>query len=115
MRAGHRLCAWHRPRKSSRTLGLRCEIVVPPTALPSLARRAGEAMFLHDNGDGRNLLYVEQHGGTELAIFDVTDPGHVRGRGKVRLDAPGVFDFVAHLVRVATESGTVLTEPRRPI
>ena len=72
-------------------------VVVPPTALPTLARRAGEAMFLHDSGDGRNLLYVEQHNGTELAIFDVTDPGHVRGRGSVRLDAPTVFDFVAHL------------------
>ena len=72
-------------------------VVVPPTALPALARRAGEAMFLHDSGDGRNLLYVEQDNGMELAIFDVTDPGHVIERGSVRLDAPGIFDFVVHL------------------
>ena len=54
-------------------------------------------MFLHDTGDGRTLLYIEQHNGTELAIFDVTDPARVRGRGSVRLGAPGSFDFVAHL------------------
>jgi hypothetical protein len=72
-------------------------VVVAPAALPTLARRAGEALFLHDTGEGRTLLYVEQHNGTELAIFDVTDPGRVRGRGSVKLDAPAVFDFVAHL------------------
>ena len=72
-------------------------VVVRPTDLPALARQGGEAMFLHDTGDGRTILYVEQHAGTDLAIFDVTDPAHVRGEGSVRLDAPGPFDFVAHL------------------
>jgi hypothetical protein len=72
-------------------------IVVPPTALPTLARQGGEAMFLHDSADGRTLLYVEQREGTQLAIFDVTDPAHVKGEGSVQLNAPAPFDFVADL------------------
>jgi hypothetical protein len=72
-------------------------VLVPPTNLPTLARQSGEAMFLHDTRDGRTLLYIEQHGGVQLAIFDVTDPAHVGGEGSVQLDAPGPFDFVADL------------------
>lgn len=72
-------------------------VLVRPTDLPTLARQSGEAMFLHDTGDGRVLLYVEQREGTQLAIFDVTDPAHVRGEGSVQLDAAGRFDFVADL------------------
>jgi hypothetical protein len=74
-------------------------VVVPPMALPTLARQSGEAMFLHDTGDGRTLLYVEQQLGSRLAIFDVTDPSHVKGEGSVQLDAAGPFDFLAHLGR----------------
>jgi hypothetical protein len=72
-------------------------VLVPPTSLPTLARQSGEAMFLHDTWDGRTLLYVEQREGAQLAIFDVTDPAHVKGEGSVQLDAAGPFDFVAAL------------------
>jgi hypothetical protein len=72
-------------------------VLVPPTNLPTLARQGGEAMFLHDTKDGRIFLYVEQHQGTQLAIFDVTDPARVKGEGSVQLDASGPFDFVADL------------------
>jgi hypothetical protein len=72
-------------------------IVVLPTDLPELAQRTGEAMLLHDTVDGRTLLYVEQDHGARLAIFDVTDPGHVKGEGSVHLDVPGPFDFVSAL------------------
>jgi len=72
-------------------------ILVPPTDLPASARQTGEAMFLHDTEDGRTFLYVEQQDGARLAVFDVTDPAHVRGEGSVQLDAAGPFDFVAHL------------------
>jgi hypothetical protein len=72
-------------------------VLVAPANLPALARQSGEAMFLHDTLDGRTLLYVEQHKGTQLAIFDVTDPAHVTGKGSVQLDAAGPFDFVADL------------------
>jgi len=72
-------------------------VLVPPTDLPVLARQSGEAMFLHDTQDGRTLLYIEQRQGAQLAIFDVTDPAHVKGAGSAQLDAAGPFDFVASL------------------
>jgi len=72
-------------------------VLVPPADLPVLARQSGEAMFLHDTRDGRTLLYVEQRQGAQLAIFDVTDPAHVKGAGSAQLDAAGPFDFVASL------------------
>jgi hypothetical protein len=70
-------------------------VVVPPTELPELARQSGEAMLLRDTIDGRTILYVEQDQGTRLAIFDVTDPGHIKGDGSVQLGADGPFDFVS--------------------
>jgi hypothetical protein len=72
-------------------------IVVPPTDLPELARQTGEAMLLRDTIDGKTLLYIEQNHGTQLAILDVTDPGHVKGKGSAQIDAPGPFDFVSAL------------------
>jgi hypothetical protein len=72
-------------------------IVVPPTDLPELARQTGEAMLLHDTFDGKTLLYIEQNHGAQLAILDVTDPGHVKGKGSAQIDAPGPFDFVSAL------------------
>jgi hypothetical protein len=72
-------------------------LIVPPTDLPEAARQTGEAMFLHEAVDGRTLLYIEHNQGSELAILDVTDPGHVRAGGSVQLDATGPFDFVSAL------------------
>src|SRR6202050_4858242 len=72
-------------------------VVVPPTDLPELAQETGEAMLLHDTIDGRALLYIEQKHGAQLAIFDVTDPAHVKGEGSAQIDAPGPFDFVSTL------------------
>jgi hypothetical protein len=72
-------------------------IVVRPAELPELARVAGQAMMLHDTLGGRTLLYVEQNHGARLAIFDVTDPAHVKAEGSTLVDAPGSFDFVSSL------------------
>jgi hypothetical protein len=72
-------------------------VVVPPTNLPTLARQGGEAMFLHDTVDGRTFLYIEQHEGAQLAIFDVTDPAFVTSKGSVQLTGAGPFDVVADL------------------
>jgi hypothetical protein len=72
-------------------------IVVTPTELPALARQSGDAMFLNDANDGRSVLYVEQNQGAELAVFDVTDPGHIKSKGSVPLDASGPFDFISPL------------------
>jgi hypothetical protein len=72
-------------------------VVERPTDLPELAQKAGQAMLLHDTGDGRTLLYIEQNRGAQLAVFDVSDPAHVKEEGSARLDAPGSFDFVSSL------------------
>jgi hypothetical protein len=94
-------------------------VLVPPADLPVLARQSGEAMFLHDTRDGRTLLYVEQRQGAQLAIFDVTDPAHVKGAGSAQLDAEGPFDFVAslgeraELVRFRKGQGEAVLELRK--
>ena len=72
-------------------------IVVRPADLPELARVSGQAMLLHETGDGRTLLYVEQNHGARLAIFDVTDPASVKQEKAAQLEASGSFDFVSSL------------------
>ena len=72
-------------------------VVVAPSELPDLARETGEAMLLHETADGKTLLYVEQKQGARLAIFDVTDPAHVKDEGSVQVDASGPYDFVLPL------------------
>lgn len=91
-------------------------IVVPPAKLPASARQSGDAMFLHETIDGTTLLYVEQNQGSRLAIFDVTDPAHVKGAGSVEVDAPGPFDFVsslgsrAELIRLRKDQGNAVLD-----
>src|SRR6202041_239613 len=72
-------------------------VVVGPADFPELARVPGQAMMLHDTMDGRTILYIDQNHGARLAIFDVTDPAHVKAEGSAQLDAPGSFDFVSSL------------------
>jgi hypothetical protein len=94
-------------------------VVVPPTDLPELARQPGDAMFLRDGDDGRSVLYVEQNHGTQLAIFDVSDPHHVKSEGSVQLGAPGPFDFVSplggqkELVRFRQDQGEAVLDFHR--
>jgi hypothetical protein len=91
-------------------------IVVPPTKLPASARQSGDAMLLHETIDGTTLLYIEQNHGSRLAIFDVTDPAHVKGKGSVEVDAPGPFDFVsslgsrAELIRFRQDQGNAVLD-----
>jgi hypothetical protein len=70
-------------------------VVLTPTVLPEFARQPGEAMLLRETNDGRAILYVEQQQGARLAIFDVTDPAHIKGEGTVQLGSDGTFDFVS--------------------
>jgi hypothetical protein len=94
-------------------------IVVRPAELPELARVAGQAMMLHDTLDGTTLLYVEQNHGARLAIFDVTDPAHVKAEGSTVVDAPGSFDFSsslggdAVLVRFRNGQGEAILDLRK--
>jgi hypothetical protein len=76
-------------------------------------------MTLHATGDGRTILYIEQNHGARLAIFDVTDPAHVKQEGSAQVDAPGSFDFVssfgdnAELVRFRHGKGEAVLNLRK--
>jgi hypothetical protein len=94
-------------------------IVVRPAELPELAQMPGQAMTLHATGDGRTILYIEQNHGARLAIFDVTDPAHVKQEGSAQVDAHGSFDFVsslgdnAELVRYRNGQGEAVLNLRK--
>jgi hypothetical protein len=91
-------------------------VLVPPTQLPDLARESGEAMLLQKRSGGSTLLYIEQNQGASIAVFDVSDPGHIRSEGAVHLDAPGPFDFVfplghdGELVRFRQDQGEAVLD-----
>jgi len=72
-------------------------VLVRSADLPASARPTGEAMLLHETGDGRTFLYIEQNRGTQLAILDVTDPANIKAKDSVQLGASGSFDFVSSL------------------
>ena len=72
-------------------------IVEEPANLPEMAQTPGQALFLYQAGDGETYLYVEQHNGAQLAIFDVTDPAKIKGVASVPVKAPGAFEFVRYL------------------
>src|SRR6266403_828511 len=94
-------------------------VVVRPAELPELAQVPGQAMTLHATGDGRTILYIEQNHGARLAIFDVTDPAHVKQEGSAQVDAAGSFDFVssfgdnAELVRFRHGKGEAVLNLRK--
>lgn len=52
-------------------------VVEQPADLPELAQRNSEAMYLHETGDGRTVLYLEQDQGRTLTILDVSDPSTI--------------------------------------
>jgi hypothetical protein len=69
-------------------------VIEQPTNLPELAQRPGIAFYLNtESGDGNAYLYVEQHNGLRLVVFDVTDPGHVKMVRAVNLSVPAPFEF----------------------
>jgi hypothetical protein len=72
-------------------------IFVPPAELPETARVPGQAMLLHYTGDNKTHLCIEQDHGARLAVFDVSDPAHVKEESSAQIDAPGPFDFVSSL------------------
>ena len=94
-------------------------IVERPAQLPELAQVPGQAMTLHATGDGRTILYIEQNQGARLAVFDVSDPAHVKQEGLAQINAPGAFDFVsslgdnAELVRFRNGQGEAILNMRK--
>ena len=71
-------------------------VVVEPGDLPEQARIGGEALFLHSDSNS-TYLYVAQQQGARLAVFDVTDPAHIKLASTVSLETSGPFDFMDSL------------------
>ena len=71
--------------------------MIQPGNLPEEAQLGGNSFFLHSDDSGTTYLYVEQQQGARLAVFDVTDPGHVKTVSSTALAVSGRFDFVRPL------------------
>jgi hypothetical protein len=71
--------------------------VLQPQDLPKAAQAAGQSMELHELGNGKTYLYIEQQQLGRLAILDVTDPAHIISVGTAALDLPESFDFATSL------------------
>lgn len=98
-------------------------VVLLPTDLPEAAQIPGNSLFLHSDDEGSTFLYVEQKDGGRLAIFNVTDPAHIKLVSSTPLSAPGAFDFVrplgerSELIRCRDGKGVAvldLTKPDKP-
>jgi hypothetical protein len=79
-------------------------VVMEPRDLPQHAQAAGNSLFLHSDSAGSTYLYIAQHEGTRLSIFDVTDPASIKLVASHTLEAKGTFDFVRPLGRHALVS-----------
>jgi len=94
-------------------------VLESPADLPEAAQRSSEAMYLHETGDGRSILYLEQDRGRTLAILDVTDLAAIRAIGQVSLPASSPYDFVeavrdsAVLIRYRDHSGFAIINFRK--
>lgn len=72
-------------------------VVMQPRDLPEEAQSGGNSFFLHSDDAGSTYLYVEQQAGARLAVFNVTDPGHIKTVASMPLTVSGPFDFVRPL------------------
>ena len=91
-------------------------VVMQQQNLPEAAQVGGNSFFLHATNSGSFYLYVEQQGGARLAVFDVTDPAHVKTVSVTPLQVAGAFDFVrpldgsAELIRFRDEKGVAVLD-----
>jgi hypothetical protein len=72
-------------------------LVVKPHDLPQVAQLSGNSFFLHATTNGGYYLYVEQQNGSQLTIFDVSDPEHIKVKSTEQLSAAGPYDFIRPL------------------
>jgi hypothetical protein len=83
------------------------------------AQNTSQDLLLHDDGNGSTYLYVEQQQGAVLAIFDVTDPQHMKLSKSVPTEARGTYDFAtpiggsAELIAFRDGSGTAVLDLRK--
>ena len=74
-------------------------VLVPQQKLPVATQQLSEAELLHPVSCDTSYLYLEQRGGTQLLVLDVSDPGHARLKASVALPVRSSFRFVQPLNR----------------
>jgi hypothetical protein len=88
--------------------------------LSTTPQNGSEDLLLRSAGDGNTYLYVEQQQGALLAVFDVTDPRHMKLATSIATEAHKTYDFVtpigsgAELVAFRDGSGTAVLDFRDP-
>jgi hypothetical protein len=98
-------------------------VLVPEDKLPPEARVQGDAMTLHLVDLQTLYLYIERNHGHNMAIFDVRNPGKIKFKKLVSINAPAPFDFEglvapqSLLIRYRDGSGEAildLTDAKKP-
>jgi hypothetical protein len=85
----------------------------------AIAHSSTQDILLRADGNGATYLYVEQQQGALLAVFDVTDPEHMKLVASVPTEARGAYDFLAPIgtaeqIAFRDGSGTALLDLRKP-
>jgi hypothetical protein len=94
-------------------------IVQSLSSKPEFARNASQDLLLRADDQGSTYLYVEQGDGAILAVFDVTDPDHMKLTTSVAMEGHGAYDFVTpignsdELVSFRDGSGTAVVDFRK--
>ena len=75
-------------------------------------------VMLHADDNGSTFLYVEQEQGAKLAVYDVTDPAHMKLDAAVETGARSSYDFVSaigdsELVAFRDGSGSAVIDLRK--
>jgi hypothetical protein len=108
------------PSRAKCASGSRDLIVVEPKALPEVTRPQGQAMILHQAGNGKSYLYLEQQQFARVVVLDVTDPAHIEAVNLSKVDTPAPFDFVGligssvALIRFRNNLGSAILDLRKP-
>jgi hypothetical protein len=85
----------------------------------AITQAPSQDLLLRADTDGDNYLYVEQQQGALLAVFDVSDPEHMKLVAAVAMQAHSPYDFVApvgnsELISFRDGSGTALLDLHKP-
>lgn len=109
------------PMANASTRNAKTDIrVVPPSALPEMAQLASQDLLLYYGGSGTPYLYLEQNQGARLAVFDVSEPAHIRLTASANTGVAKAYDFVQpigstfELIRFRDGSGSALLNLQKP-
>jgi hypothetical protein len=93
---------------------VKTNLIVQPLA----ATADAQDLMLHADDNGSTFLYVEQQQGATLAVYDVTDPAHMKLDTSVETGAHSSYDFVSaignsELIAFRDGSGSAVIDLRK--